>query len=105
MEPDEYNYDRNNEAAKPLPDTFSVISHTPRLSRMCDASKRQCHNAMVKYAEAKSQEVATEFLDWVMTEVSNSGIDEEGGWHIMPDDNGVHLTTKELFLKYKQSRP
>ena len=107
MEPDEYDYDRNNEAAKPLPDTYEIIKKTPRLSRMCDASKRQCHNAMIKFAEAKNQEIAVAFLNWVQTDFHDYEHLPDHMWTDWSKDeqgNFIKITTAELFLKYKQSR-
>jgi hypothetical protein len=59
---------------------------------------------MDKWADTKSQEVAIEYHEWVMDNVMASGRDEVGHWHLLNGNPGTPLSSKELFLKYKQSK-
>jgi|SRR5579871_1307132 len=124
MEPDEYEYDFRNEAAKPLPmiskeealfnyfDPDSQDCQTPRedlrLSITLNPSLDRIEAAMEEYAksyaESKSQEVAIGFHQFVMDNVGMQGKDEKGYWHILNGDTSNPLTTDELFLKYLQSK-
>jgi len=55
------------------------------------------------YAESKSQEVAIDFMQWAMDNVFAKGRLEDKYWHIL-DDLANPIGTKELFLKYEQSK-
>lgn len=115
MEPDEYDYDRNNEAAKPMPKTDGgdradiAIKYVPcrcddayssrgLAAPDCPYHSTDPESAMEEYAEVKSQEVAIDYLNWWINE--DFVIRRDGNFQ----DGFDMLTPAQLFLKYKQSK-
>lgn len=113
MEPDEFDYDRNNEAAKPLPDSFATKIFTDKYKEreysFSETEYQVVNEAMEEYAEAKSQEVAIGFYEWMQGNYEYTGYKMlvDGIW-IYRTKNARHaadeFTLSELFLKYKQSK-
>lgn len=89
MEPDEFDYDFKNEAAKQLPEYGPSIfePHIESLNKLIDA---------------KSQEIAIDYSLWMAKEVSYMVDDGPNSLFYLEKERDP-LTAIELFLKYKQS--